>query len=322
MKKIFFIAFSGAIVALSIIFLCFSPVINRYIPESENWKTANCEKLADDIEYQRDILHYTDDALKPLIRAKNRCNRTKAMYGLEHAALVLDIVPSFFCAILGILRYYDVGKIFEKITGIIGLITGIVGLVMTLVYTIYSGYIFTNDVIMSSGNPGFPLVYKLNEEGAFAEWDGEKYKCLYYDKNDGNALFAKYNELGKKQYNYDKEKEFPKEDSEFDNCRSRTENNSTSLSYPYPSYCSTNGFIISSQLSYKNNKGKKCKYLFYDQSYGFDYKYKYDNWITTLVVSNFIMACNIGLSIFGYLLFISDNGGYIKIKNDNMNFML
>lgn len=322
MKKLFFIAFSGSIVALCVIFICFAPIINKYIPEAENWKTANCKKIADDIEYQRDILHYNEDALKPIVRAKNRCNRTKAMYGLEHAALVLDIVPSFFCVILGILRYFDIGKLFEKKTGIIGLSTGIVGLVMTLVYTIYSGYIFTNDVIMSSGNPGFPLIYKLNEEGAFAEWDGEKYKCLYYDKNDGNALYVKYNELGQKQYNYDKEKEFPNIDSEFDNCRSRTENNSTSPSYPYPSYCSNNGFIISSHLSYKNNNGKKCKYLFYDQSNGLDYKYKYDNWVTTLVVSCFIMACNIGLSIFGYLLYISDNGGYIKIQNDNMSFML
>jgi len=44
---------------------------------------------------------------------------------------------------LGLLHYFDVGKPFQKVTGIIGLVTGIIQFVLTLVYVYYSGYIFT-----------------------------------------------------------------------------------------------------------------------------------------------------------------------------------
>jgi hypothetical protein len=241
------------------------------------------------------------------------------MYGLEYASFIFDVICGFVCTLLSFLRYLNIGKGTEKNTGLVGLITGVVGFVLTFLYFVYSAYIFTKDTYVSNISTMSGAITKKFPNGAIYKIDGTR---PYLNDKGDDAQYIKYYELGQKQYNYDKEKEFPKDNSEFDNCRSRTENNSTSLSYPYPSYCSNNGFIISSQLSYKNNKGKKCKYLFYDQSYGFDYKYKYDNWVTTLVVSNFIMACNIGLSIFGYLLFISDNGGYIKIQNDNMNFML
>ena len=42
------------------------------------------------------------------------------MYGLEHASLILDVILGFICLILGLLHYFDIGKPFEKVTGIIG----------------------------------------------------------------------------------------------------------------------------------------------------------------------------------------------------------
>ena len=38
-------------------------------------------------------------------------------------------------------------------------------------------------------------------------------------------------------------------------------------------------------------------------------KYLFDNWITSLIFSCLIIACDIGLAIFGFLLFKSDGSG-------------
>jgi hypothetical protein len=47
---------------------------------------------------------------------------------------------------------------------------------------------------------------KRDEDYASAEKDGDTFKCLYFD-NQFNyfSAFAKFSDLGKKQYNYDKD---------------------------------------------------------------------------------------------------------------------
>ena len=74
------------------------------------------------------------------------CNRKKAMHDLEFASLIINLILSFVCANFALLHYLDVGKDFEKKTGIIGFITGIIGFIITLVYVCYNGYILNNDI--------------------------------------------------------------------------------------------------------------------------------------------------------------------------------
>jgi hypothetical protein len=304
MKKTLFLAFSAAIVIFSIISICCAPIINGVLGESYGWKTLNCKKESDEYKYWKDHSG-TDDYLKGQKKVINQCNRHKAMYGLEYSSLILDVVLGFICVILGLLHYFDVAKPFEKITGIIGLATGVIGFVLTLVYICYSGYIFTNELASDDYDDGFNfngnVLLKLNGKGAFAERDGDDYKCLYYKKDKVNSIFAKYSDLGKKQYNYEKKRHYPGDNDEFNkgDCQKPI---SSALEGCYNSQQYTR--TISSAIN------SNCKYLYLDlKANGFGNKYLFDRWVTTIIFSCFIIACCIGLAIFGFLLFKSDGSG-------------
>ena len=121
MKKTLFLILSGAIVIFSIICICSAPIINGVIPNSGSWKTENCQRLND--EYKEEKKGNDKDDIERAKKAKNRCNRDKAMYGLEYSSLIIDVICGFICTILGLLHYFDIAKPFEKVTGIIGLAT-------------------------------------------------------------------------------------------------------------------------------------------------------------------------------------------------------
>ena len=73
-----------------------------------------------------------------------------------------------------------------------------------LVYTtVYAG---TIDISTSSTSISIHGILKRDEDYAIAEKDGDTFKCLYFD-NQFNyfSAFAKFSDLGKKQYNYDKD---------------------------------------------------------------------------------------------------------------------
>ena len=112
MKKTLFLILSGAIVIFSIICICSAPIINRVIPSSDYWKTINCQKLTDD--YKEAKKGNDKDTIETAKRTKNRCNRYKAMYGLEYSSLIIDVICGFICTILGLLHFFDIGKPFEK----------------------------------------------------------------------------------------------------------------------------------------------------------------------------------------------------------------
>ena len=291
MKKTLFLVFSGAIVIFTIISICCAPIINGDIIDADSWKNDNCKLKEDEYKLNK------NDANK---KAKNLCNRRKAMYGLEYSSLILDVVLGFVCTILGLLHYFDVAKPFEKVTGIIGLATGIVGFVMTLVYICYSGYIFTKDTAKSfDSNYGFNsdhYLLKLDKDGAFAEWDNgqSKYKCLFYKSGKADSIYAKYNDLGKRQYNYEKKRHYDK-DSKYNNCEISTY-----------TLCDSGEYFSEPALINHNN----CPSLYLDStSLTFENKYVFDRWVTTFIFSCFIAACCIGLAIFGFLLFKSDGSG-------------
>ena len=281
MKKTLFLVFSGEIVIFTLISICCSPNVNGDIINASNWKTLNCK-----LEEDKYNLEKNDDNKK----SKNLCHRKKAMYGLEYSSLIIDIITGFICAVLGLLQYFDTAKPFEKISGLIGLGSGIVGSILTLIYICYSGYIFTNDSTygFDSNNSFKPI--KLDSEGAFAKWDISKnsYKFLYYKDNEPTKI--NYNDLGKKQYNYEKKRHY--DNDRYTNCQ---------VGFPSSSeeYFSIHGY---------NNDN--CPSLYYNEyASGIENKYVFDRWVTTIIFSCFIIVCCIGLAINGFLLFKSDNSG-------------
>ena len=290
MKKTLFLIFSGAIVIISVICIGSSPLINKVNISTYNpsgWGYKNCKYYSDIYKKTKETTS-DEKTLKSKKLDLNLCNRKKAVYGLEHASLILDVILGFLCLILGLLHYFDVGKPFEKVTGIIGLATGIIQFILTLVYICYSGYIFTNDGPESTSLP------KAHNDGAVASWDGTNYKCDYYDKDDAYALFAKYNDLGKKAYNYDKD-------------IYQSEPTNKAIKCQITNIVST---CILGEGKFGSNKQDDCDKLYFVYSTSeVQNKYLYDRWVTTIIFACFIVACDIGLAIFGFLLFKSDTSG-------------
>ena len=299
MKKTLFLIFSGAIVIFSVICICSAPIINKIL--ANNWGYLNCKLESDKYKDTKDDNSISgeakDKAIKVAKKELNLCNRQKAVYGLEYSSLIIDVILAFLCLILGLLHYFDVGKPFEKLTGIIGLATGVIQFVLTLVYVCYSGYIFTND--RSS-------LLKADKDGAIATWDESKnqYKCDFYDKDDSDAIYAKYNEMGKKIYNYNKD--MYKGDSTANSCQYDGFNSNEY--YKFVDECERyEGYVPCD--SGTNGKYNSCDKLYVSISNSVSNKYIYDRWVTTLIFACFIIACDIGLAIFGFFLFKSDGSG-------------
>ena len=293
MKKTLFLVFSACIVVFSIISICTAPIINDVLKEAsqEAWKTRNCKLEEDKYKISK------TDAQK---KVKNKCNREKAMYGLEYSSLILDVTLGFICLILGLLHYFDVAKPFEKITGIIGLSTGVITFVLTLVYICYSGYIFTNQVPTKNYDSGYSsnTLFKLNKDGAIAKKDGDQFKCLYYKNNKDDSGKAKFSDLGNKALNYEKKRHYPENDSKYSTSK-------CAIAEP-SALCKSSESIAVSSVSVSND----CDYLYLSYfASGFGHKYLFDMWVTTIIFTCFICACAIGLAIFGFLLFKSDGSG-------------
>ena len=314
-KTLIFFCLACALLFLSIVTICTAPIINHVLDFDGN---QNCQIYADKKDKEDGL---TDKEKDLLDRGKNLCNRQKAMYGLEYASFISDLILGFICALLSLLHFFGVGNNFEKFTGIIGLICGIIGFILTLIYIIYSGYIFTHDggISYSYSGPSYSgNFYKLDKDRKFAEWDDSKsqYNCLYYDKDDVTALFATYQDLGKKQYNYHKDFSFPDDDSEYKNCNKDEDFEYSDQSGNYQrvsikELCEdpqTHSSGIRSQNS--------CKNLYYNGSNDFGNKYIYDKWVTTIIFGCFIIALNLGLAIFGFLLFNQAGGssGFVSAQ--------
>ena len=133
------------------------------------------------------------------------------MYGLEHSAFIINVTLAFICTDLMLLHFLNVGKDFEKKTGIIGSISGIIGFIITLVYACFSGYIFNNDVaygILDESSLSLIVpnnLPKLFSNGALYKKDETTYFKVNENDKSENSEYLLYKNLGEKQYNYNSE---------------------------------------------------------------------------------------------------------------------
>lgn len=263
-KSLIFLIIAGVVLTFSIITICSAPIINKNL--SSDWAYGNCQYYADKEEIEESL----DEKYKNK-KEKTLCRSRKAMYSLEYASLIFDILSGFFCTFLSFLQYLNIGKNFKKNTGLIGLITGIIGFILTFIYFVYSAYIFTNDTIN---------IPKLFPNGAIQKKTESGYITAYSGESDDDSEYIKYKDLGQKQYNYDSDyyKIYNKEKE-------------------IASAAGGSGCIHRFPLN------SNCEYIYYQPIPYFIFKHLYDTWTTTLVFSFLISICNIGLIIFGLLLF-------------------
>jgi uncharacterized membrane protein (DUF485 family) len=272
---------------------------------------------------------------------KNNCLKKQAMIGLEYSAFNINVIFSFICAILGILLYS--GNSIGKIVGLIGLGTGVIGFVLTFIYIIYSGIIFNNDVVdkkygIITGDPYADSYVSTKPDGAFLKYKDDKYVCIYYSKNNKDKLYRKYSDYGNMNLNYYHLDSKNKDDDYYKySMISNTGESgcavefSSSVSSPYKGIRAWNlckdydeGKSGTIKTKYKikdengNEKGECDKIYLLPNSVSptREKKKLYNYWVTTIVFGCFIFILDIGLAIFGFLIFKDSKGapGAVPIK--------
>ena len=284
-KGLLFFCCACCILVLTIINLSIGPIISGKVGNDAigtlnfYWGTANCKMYAD--LYDADT---SPDNVKKYSskRAKDECTRKKAMHDMEYTSFIFDIVIGFVCGLLGLLHIFDLKKDFVSNTGLIGLICGVVGFVLSLVYVIFNGIVYTTYYDYSN------QVFKRDGDGVFAEWKGDKYECLYFDKVENeHSYYATYADLIKKQYNY--QSDF------YGDAEEGCERN--------PNICIGVKYYEVANILTNTNDGSDCKKLYASEQTGITNKDISDRFLTALILSLFVCLANIGLALFGFLLF-------------------
>ena len=282
-KGLIFFCCACCVLLLTIVNLSIAPITSGTI--GSGWGYQNCAYLKDAYDDAKDAPGHIDDQIKYNQKWNwQECTRKKGMHDMEYTAFIFDIVIGFVCGLLGLLHLFGIPKNFEEKTGLIGLCCGGVGFILTFVYVVFNGLVYTTyslDYIL----PTSTIDYKRNGDGAFAELKGDKYECLYYDKQyNDHSYIATYSDLLKKQYNYDKD--YLKDIDT--NCRSSASICVRKESLPGP---------------IKDTKNNDCKYL-YDKEiyYTITNKDVSGRFLTALILSLVVCLGNIGLGIFGFLI--------------------
>ena len=278
-KGLFFFCCSCCILILTIINFSIGPIVS--LSATSDWGVANCAKKKDDYKRDKDNGVEGDELKYGSKWNYDLCIRQKGMHDMEYTSFIFDIVIGFVCGLLGLLHYFDLKKDFVVNTGLIGLVCGAVGFVLTFVYVIFNGLIFTN---MDAG-------LKRDGDNAYAEKDANtnSFKCLYYDEKNPHKARAKISDLNKKQYNYNKDLYLKLHNGD---C--------TDTSYTF--YCTSRGYsgtIPTSILSVDS----ECKFLYYRPETEITNKDVFNRMLTALILSLIVCLANIGLALFGFLLF-------------------
>ena len=294
-KILIFFCCASAILLFTIINLNIGPIISKKVgydnvpdldPDSSSgstisfyWGNANCDLYSDLYDKAKktstddNVLKYREE------RAKYECQRKKGMHDMEYTSFILNMAIGFICGLLGLLHIFDVKKEFLSKTGLIGLVCGFIGFIFSFIYDVYNGIVYTNYYDYNN------MVLKRDSDGAFAEIDGNFFECFYHDSPENiHSLYAKYSDLIQKQYNYNK-------------------NLIDSYSEIDPS-CKTNPLICLNTDKIDVRIYPKCTRLFVNS---FEYEITNQDisnrFLTALLLSLFVCIANIGLIIFGFLLF-------------------
>ena len=286
-KTIVFLFIATGILLLSIISVSVAPIINNTLEVFSLWGKQNCRYYSDEAKYANDL-----DSKNKNEKKRNLCYRQNAMYGLEYSSFIIDLGIGFLCAQLALMHYFKMGAAFEKYTGLIGLIGGAIGFILTLVYVCFSGYIFNNDVAFKNADGSFAktAITKLYPNGADYKLVSGSAIYAYTNDKSYDSEYIRYKNLGDPQYNYDTKK-------------FEAFYNNNNCPIPNPPNPITGCDYYYSKVFDKNEN-----------------KYLYDRWCLSLVFSVFIVALNIGLLIFGFLIFknggndSSDKGQAVKIE--------
>ena len=342
MKNLIFLCIASAIFILSVIVLNCAPTINGLIGKGKyqqngdlssnsmyGWADYPCKSYKDlyndykDKTVEEGLWTSQEDKdyhLDLMKEAKNNCLKKKAMIGLEYSAFNINVIFGFVCAILGILLYS--GNNIGKIVGLIGLGTGIIGFILTYVYIIYSGIIFNSDVAgkqygINVSDPYSNSYITTKSDGAYLKWKDGKYVCIFYDKDNKDKLYQKYSDYGNKYLNYHffdsikKNDEFYKYQETGTSANSGCSNELSGLNgirawetckdYDEGRSAITTKYKIIDENG--NEKGECDKVYAIDNKSTDERKNLYNSWIITIVLGCFIFALDIGLAIFGFLIF-------------------
>jgi uncharacterized membrane protein (DUF485 family) len=296
-KELIFLIVSLSILGLSIICTFTAPIINNINDDFSRWGKINCKFYSDKESNSNDL-----DEIQRMKKLKHLCNRQKAMYNLEYISLILNIILSFITSQLSLLLYFKIGGSIDKISGIFGIITAIICFILTFVYICCSGYIFNNDtaykVLITNTNNYYYVGYcqnKLFSNGALYKWIDDSvsssHKITVYDNDKSDdAQYAKYKDLGKKQYNYDKKL--------------------------YEIYSKSTS-CFSTGTSRPTKPGGNCDYSYETPKTDSKNKYLFDNWVVTIIFCCFIIAGQIGLGIFGFMTYKGKSDDGQLISNDD-----
>jgi hypothetical protein len=348
MKNLIFLCIAASIFIFSVIVLNFAPIINGLVGKGQydvygdiistsdplsGFADYPCSSFTDKYnDIKNDFASYPaglttqeekDKYLDQLKDGKSNCLRKKAMAGLEYSAFNVDVIFGFVCAILGLLLYS--GSNIAKIAGLAGIASGVIGFVLTFVYIIYSGIVFNNDVVYKDygeADPYSDAELATKSDGAVLKYDedSKKYVCIFYDKDNKDKLYRKYSNYGVKYLNYhhlnqkDKDDEYYKHTQclipsalviNWDNCKTLDESK-------------TQGDKQKIRDENGNDKGECDKYYITSISgTGLSNKKNlYNSWVITIVFGCFIFVLDIGLAIFGFLIFKDSSGssGAVTIK--------
>ena len=311
-KGLLFFCCSCCILVLTIVNLSVGPIVSgtvkRFFSNGYgDWGTLNCEGAKDAWDADKDDPAKTDDQVKYTSKYwYDTCQRAKGMHDMEYTSFIFDIVIGFICGLLGLLHLFDLKKDFVSNTGLIGLICGIVGFAFTFVYVVFNGLVYTTVYVNDSIAGQTYGIFKRDGDYVIAEKDGDNFKCLYFDHvANSNSVYAKISDLGKKQYNYDKDgyEDYSKVNS---NCK----DHKLSTSGEIITLCASQEKISLTEANNKysdSNKFNNCdKIYFYDNNLnnqGIESKDLSDRFLTTLILSLFVCLASIGLALFGFLLF-------------------
>ena len=329
MYKTLYFCFAGAILLFSVIVVNIAPSINGLV-EGGYWSTRSCSYYNDNYKYAEKATYATkeakDEKLDYYKKEKNRCERKKAMDGLEYTALNINLVCGFICTLLGFFHFFNIGEM-GKIPSFAGLGTGIVGFVLTLVYVIESGLVF-NDIDGENE-------IRIDSDGSFLKWDNSRnsYVCTFYDKDDKDSLYLKYSDYGNKFLNYNKDVYFKRQEKKYEyyqhshdhdyysnvdvhsgGCNYRDYNGDLDIAllfYHCKTYEEKEDTL--DKLEYfdelRNKKGDCNKLYYIDNVENNSKKRLYDHWLTTIILSCFIFIFDIALALFGFLLMSNSNKG-------------